>query len=156
MSQTSRVNAMKSSARMLLANGNPARPPLLGALGSAEAALAGHDHPFGDVAQHGIGRRAEGPPGARAAGALTLLPHDLAPWQQPQIVLQDGHDIGRQASIRLAAEVGHVDRDPSARLEHPLALGEHLPEQLEVLEVGPGHTFAVQFLLVLLAGEIGR
>jgi len=45
--------------------------------------------------------------------SLTLLPDDLASGQQPEVVLQNGHDIGRQAPIRLASEIGHVDRNPT-------------------------------------------
>ncbi len=66
------------------------------------------------------------------------------------------HDVGRQAAIRLAPEVGHVDRDAAAGLEHPLALGEDVAQQRQVLDVGPGHPRAVELLLVLLAGEVRR
>ena len=72
-----------------------------------------------------------------------------------EVVLQDGHDVGRQAAIRLAPEVGHVDGDAAARLEHALAVGEHVAQQRQVLDVGPGHPLAVELLLVLLAGEVG-
>ena len=129
---------------------------LLGAACPPEAALAGHDDALGHVAQHGIGGRPEGAPGARAAGPFTFLPDDLAAGQQVQVVLEDGHDVGGQAAVRLAAEVGHVDRDAAARLEHPLALGEDVAQQRQVLHVGARHTLAVELLLVLLAGEVGR
>ena len=136
--------------------GQPVAPALLGAARPPEASLAGHDDPLGHVAQHRVGGGAERAPGARAAGALALLPHDLAPRQQVQVVLQDGHHVGGQAAIRLAPEVGDVDRDAAARLEHPLALGEDVAQQRQVLDVGPGHALAVELLLVLLAGEVGR
>ena len=41
-------------------------------------------------------------------------------------------------AVRLAAEVGDVDRDAAAGLELASALGEHLAEHLEVLEVDAG------------------
>ena len=127
----------------------------LGAQGPTEAALAGHDDPLGHVAQDRVGGRAERTPGARAARPFALLPDDLAPGQQVQVVLEDGHDVGGKAAVRLAPEVGHVDRDAATRLEHALALGEDVAQQGEVLDVGPGHTLAVELLLVLLAGEVG-
>ena len=72
-----------------------------------------------------------------------------------QVVLQDGHDVGSQAAVGLAPQVGHIDGDPAARLEDPLALGEDVAQQRQVLDVGPGHPFPVELLLVLLAGEVG-
>ena len=147
---------MKSSAPTLLSWGRPCAAALLGAARPPEASLAGHDDPLGHVAQHRVGGRAEGAPGARAAGPLALLPDDLAPGQEVQVVLEDGHDVGGQAAVRLAPEVGHVDRDAAARLEHPLALGEDVAQQRQVLDVGAGHALAVELLLVLLAGEVGR
>ena len=104
--------------------------PLPDRAGPVEAALAGHDHPFGDVAQHRVGGAAERAPRARAAGPLALLPDQLAPQQQAEVVLEDADHVGRQAPVRLAAEVGDVDRDPPARLELADALGEHLGEHL--------------------------
>jgi hypothetical protein len=76
--------------------------------------------------------------------------------QQVQIVLQDRHDVGRQTPVRLAAQVGDVDRNPPTRFQHPLAVGEDVAQQLEVLDIGPRHSLAVEFLLVLLAGEVRR
>ena len=145
---------MKSSAPTVLSWGRPSRRRSLGRA-PAEAALAGHDDPLGHVAEHRVGGRAEGAPGARAAGPLALLPDDLAPGQEVQVVLQDRHDVGGQAAVGLAAEVGHVDRNAAARLEHPLALGEDVAQQRQVLDVGAGHPLAVELLLVLLAGEVG-
>ncbi len=136
--------------------GQPLAASLLGAARPPEASLAGHDDALGHVAQHRVGGGAEGAPGARAAGPLALLPHDLASGQQVQVVLQDGHDIGGQAAIRLATEVGHVDGDATAGLEHPLALGEDVAQQRQVLDVGARHALAVELLLVLLAGEVRR
>ncbi len=133
----------------------PGPATLLGAAGPSEAPLAGHDDALGHIAQHRIGGGAEGAPGAGAAGPFALLPHDLAPGQQVQVVLQDGHDVGGQAAVGLATEVGHVDRDAAARLEHALALGEDVAQQRQVLDVGAGHPLAVELLLVLLPGEVG-
>ena len=45
---------------------------------------------------------------------------------RPRSVLEDVDDVGRQRAVGLAAEVGHVDGDAAARLEHPGALGEHV------------------------------
>ena len=129
---------------------------LLDRPGPVEAALAGDDDPLGDVAQHRVGGAAERTPGARAAGAFALLPDQLAPQQQAEVVLEDADDVGRQAAVRLAAEVGDVDRDAPAGLELADALGEHVGEQLEVLEVRRRHALALELLLVLLAGEVGR
>ena len=69
-------------------------------------------------------------------------------------VLEDGHHVGGQAPVGLAAEVGHVDGDAPARLERPGAVGEDVLQQAQVLEVGAGDALAVQLLLVLLAGEV--
>ena len=65
-------------------------------------------------------------------------------------------DVGGQAAVRLAAEVGDVHRDAPARLELARALGEHVGEQLEVLAVRARHAFAFEFLFVLLAREVRR
>ncbi len=139
---------------MLLSWGSPVAPAFPGTARPPEAALARHDDALGHVAQHRVGGRAEGAPGARAAGALALAPHDLAPRQQVQVVLEDGHDVGRQAPVGLAPEVGHVDGDAAARLERPLALGEDIAQQRQVLDVGARHPLAVELLLVLLPGEV--
>ena len=50
-----------------------------------------------------------------------------------------GRHVAGQRAVRAAAEVGDVDGDAPARLEHPLALGEHVAQQLQVLEVGGRH-----------------
>ena len=123
--------------------------------GPVEAALAGDDHPLGDVAEHGVGGALEGAPGARAAGGPALPPHDLAPQQQAE-VLEDLGDVAGQRAVGATAEVGHVDGDAAARLEHPLALGEDPLEHGEVLEVVGGHAVLAQALLVGLAREVGR
>ncbi|MEZ5297229.1 MAG: hypothetical protein R2697_13405 [Ilumatobacteraceae bacterium] len=95
-------------------------------------------------------------PHATATGTGALLPDDLAAQEQPESVLQDVDHVGGERPVRLAAEVRDVDGDPPARLEHPHALGEHVVEQLEVLEVRRRHAVAFEFLLVLLAGEVRR
>ena len=72
-----------------------------------------------------------------------------------QIVLEDGHDVSGQAAVGLAPQVGYIHGDAAARLEHPFALGEDVAQQRQILDVGPGHPFPVELLLVLLAGEVG-
>ena len=130
--------------------------PLLHVEGAVEAALAGHDHPLGDVAQHGVGRAAERPPRARAARPLALLPDQLAAQQQAEVVLQDADHVGRQAAVGLAPEVGDVDSDATAGFELAHALGEHVGEHLQVLEVRRRHALALELFLVDLAGEVRR
>ena len=132
------------------------RRALLGRAGPIEATLAGHHDPLGDVAQHGVRGAAERTPRARAVGALALLPHDLATQQQTEVVLQDVDDVGRQAAVRLASEVRHVHGDAPAGLEHAHAVGEHVAQHLQVLEVRAGHAFTLELLLVLLAREVRR
>ena len=63
-------------------------------------------------------------------------------------------DVRRERPVRPAAEVGDVHGDATAGLERADALGEHLGEHLEVLQVGPGHVALPQRLLVLLAREV--
>jgi putative ubiquitin-RnfH superfamily antitoxin RatB of RatAB toxin-antitoxin module len=128
---------------------------LLERLGPIEATLAGDHDAFGDVAQHRVGRAAERPPRAVARGRLGLAPDDLAPQQEAQLVLEDAHDVGRQAAVGLAAEVGHVDREPPAGLEDAHALGEHLVQQPQVVGVGLGDLRVVLVDLVVLAHEVG-
>ena len=153
---TSSVSAMKSSVAIVGSCGRPRRLTLVDRERTLEPALAGHDHPLGDVSQHRVGRAAERTPCTRAARPGTLLPHDLPAQQQTEPVLQDVDHVGGQAAIRLATEVGDVDGDPAARLEHPDALGEHVVQQVEVLEIRAGHAVAFELLLVLFAGEVRR
>ncbi len=136
--------------------GQALAPAFLGRARPAEAALARHHDPLGHVAQHRVGGRAERTPGTRARRPFALLPHDLTAGEHPQVVLQDGHDVRGQAAVGLAAEVGHVDGDAPTGLEHPLALVEHVAQQLEVLDIRTRDTLAVELLLVLLSGEVGR
>ena len=102
------------------------RCPLLDRAGAVESALAGDDHPLADVAQHRVRRAAERTPRARAAGALAFLPDQLAASSRPRSCSQDPDDVRGQAAVRLAAEVGHVHRDPPAGLELAHAFGEHV------------------------------
>ena len=134
----------------------PVGGPLLRRPGAIEAALAGDDHSLADVAEHRVGRAAERSPCARAGGALALLPDQLAAQQQAEVVLEDADHVGRQAAVGLAAEVGDVDGDASAGLEGAHALGEHVGQHLEVLEVRGRDALALELLLVLLAGEVRR
>ncbi len=124
--------------------------------GAVEPSLARDHHTLGEVAEHGVGRAAERAPRARSARALPLLPDDLATEEHAEAVLEDRDHVGRQRAIRLAAEVRDVDRDAAAGLELACALGEHLGEHLEVLEVRAGHALALELLLVVLAREVRR
>ena len=81
---------------------------------------------------------------------------ELAPQQEPEVVLEDADHVGREAAVGLAPEIGHVDGDAPAGFELPRALGEHRPKQLEVVEIGTGDAVAFELLLVLLAGEVRR
>ena len=121
-----------------------------------EPALAGDDDPLADVAQHRVARSLERPPRTRPRRAALLDPHDLAAQQHPQVVLQDGGDVGRQRSIRPATEVGDVDGDAAAGLEHAHALGEHVAQHLQVLEIRGRDVALTERLLVGLAGEVRR
>src|SRR5439155_14744245 len=89
-----------------------------------EATFAGDDDALGEVTQHGVGRAPERAPRARAAGPLGLLPDHLAPKQQVEVVLQDADDVGREAAVGLAPEVGQVYRDAAGGLELALAPGK--------------------------------
>ncbi len=129
---------------------------LLHRSGPVEATLARDDHPLGDVAQYRIRRAAERSPRARAGGAFALLPDHLTTEQEAEVVLEDADHVGREAAIRLAAEVRDVDRDPAAGLERSDAFGEHIAKQLQVLEVGGRYALAFELLFVLLAREVGR
>ena len=65
-------------------------------------------------------------------------------------------DVAGKRAVGLAAEVGDVDRDATAGLEDPAALGEHVAEHREVLDVRAGDVTLAQRLFVLLAGEVRR
>ena len=136
--------------------GKPLASSLLRTASSIEPAFARDHHTLGEIAQHGVRRAAKRSPRTRAARALALLPDDLAAEQQPESVLQDRDDVGREAAIGLAPEVGDVDRDAAAGLELANALGEHVVQQLEVLDVRARHPFLLELLLVVLAGEVRR
>ena len=134
-----------------------AAPLAIGAAQRAvEAALARDDDALGRVAQHRIRRAAERSPRAAAGRAFALAPHDLAAQQEAELVLEDADDVGGEAAVGLAAEVGDVHRDAPARLELARALGEHVGEQLEVLDVRARHAVALELLFVLLAREVRR
>ena len=128
-----------------------------------EPALAGDDHSLGEITQHRVGGLAVAAPGDRTRGALGLLPDDLAPQQQTEIVLQDRDDVGAQRAVGLAAEIGDIDRDATAGFEDLDARPEDVVQHLEILEVGlrnTRHTAAGIGIsrdreLVLLAHEVG-
>ena len=154
--QMSSVEAMKSSVNTVLSCGRPFDGSLADRARPVEATLAGHDHTLADVAQHRVGGAAERPPRTRTGRSLALLPDQLAAQEQTEIVLKDADDVGGQAAVRLATEIRHVHRDAAARFQLADALGEHLGEHLEVLEVRRGNALSLELLLVLLAGEVRR
>ena len=126
---------MNSSAVVVARWGRPSRSLVgCGRARSKRPLLAMHD-PLGEVAQGGVARPLVRAPGAAAARAAGLLPDDLAPQQQPEAILQDGDDVGRQRAVGLATEVGDVDRDAPAGLERADALGEDRLQHLQVLEI---------------------
>ena len=147
---------MNSSAVVVATDGRPSFEPHRTLAGAVEAALAGDHDALGEVAQHGVGRRLEGAPRAVGAGAARLPPDHLAAEQEAEAVLQDADHVGGQRAVGLAAEVGDVDRDAAARLELLDALGEHVLEHREVLDVGGGDVALAELGLVGLAGEVRR
>ena len=100
---------------------------VLGTSDPVEAALAGDDHPLGEVPQHRVGGLAERAPGEGARRPPGLDPDDLTPQEQAQAVLQDAHDVHSQRAVGLAPEVGHVHRDPAPGLQHPGTLRRTRP-----------------------------
>ena len=127
-----------------------------GRAGPVEPALAGDDDPFGHVAQNWVGGPPERTPGHRAGCPLSLLPHHLAAQQETQLVLKDVDDVGREAAVRLASQVGHVHGDAAPGLQHPDTLGEHVGEHGQVLEVRRGDPVSFHLDLVVLAHEVRR
>ena len=73
-------------------------------------------------------------------------------------------DIGREAAIRLAAEVGDVHRDSAAGLEDPHAFLEDVVEESQILEIAAGNLAdsigiprrVDHLVLILLADEVRR
>ncbi len=147
---------MNSSASIVLFDGSPRRSRSARLQRAVEPALARDHDPFGRVPQHGIRGAAKRSPRAAAGRAFALAPHDLAAQQQPKLVLENADDVGGEAAIRLAAEVRDVDGDAPARLELARALGEHVGEELEILDVRARHSVSLELLFVLLAREVGR
>jgi hypothetical protein len=111
---------------------------------------------FGEIPEHRVRRLHVRPEGARAGRTLRLHPDDLAPQQHRELVLEDGGDVAGQRSVRLAAEVGDVDAQPTARFEDPQTLREHVAQHDEVLEVGGGDVAGAEVGLVRLAREVRR
>ena len=126
------------------------------ALGPVEAPFARDDDALGDVAYHRVRGVAKRSPRAVSGRAFALAPDHLAAQQQFQVVLQDMDDVGREASVGLATEVRDVHSDAPTRFQLAGALGEDLPQHVEILEIRRRNTFALQLLLVLLAGEVRR
>ena len=147
---------MNSSAVVVARCGRPSRSRVGPGDRPVEPALGRHDHPLGEVAQHRVGRAAERPPRAVAPGAPGLAPHDLAPQQQAQPVLQDADDVGRQRAVGLAPQVGHVDRDAAARLELGARTRRTRPRAARCTRCTTPGCPRPQLLLVLLAGEVRR
>jgi hypothetical protein len=121
-----------------------------------EAPVAGDNDAFGQIAQDRVGRPLKRPPRTRSSSPTGLDPDDLAPEEQPQLVLQDPDHVRGQRPVRLAPEVGDVDGDPATRLELADALGEDVLQHGEILGVGREDMALAQSGLVLLAREIGR
>ena len=130
--------------------------PLDAAPDAVESTLAGDDQPLGRVAQHRVRGRLVGAPRTRPARPALLLPDDLTAQQQPQVVLQDGGDVGGQAAVRTPAEVGDVHRDATTRLERADALAQHVTQHGEVVDVVTRYVALAERRLVLLAGEVRR
>ena len=130
--------------------------PLSSGPGAVEPALAGHDHPFGQVAEYRIGRAAPRSPRTGSTGASGLGPDDLTSQQEVKIVLEDAGYVRAEAPVGLATQVRHVDGDPSPRLQHPHTFGEHLPEEAQIVQVRLGYPAAGHRLLVLLSHEVRR
>jgi len=70
---------------------------------------------------------------------LGLLPDDLTSQQHAELILENMDDVCRQAAIRLAAKVRHVDGHPAAWLEHLETACKDLVQHLEVVEVCRGN-----------------
>ena len=121
-----------------------------------EATLASDDHSFAHITQHWVGWALETAPGARARGPPLFHPHHLTAQQQAQIVLQDGGHVGGERAIGTAAEVGNIHRNPATGFEHAHALGEHVAQHLQVLEVVRWYRPFAECLLIGLPSEIGR
>jgi len=85
-----------------------------------------------------------------------FLPDHFTAQQQAEVVLQDGGHVGRQAAVRTAPQVGHVDGDAAAGLEGAHALPEHVAQHRQVVEVVAGDVTLAERGLVLLAGEVRR
>src|SRR5262249_22489110 len=134
----------------------PALLTLCPADGTIEAALARDDDALGDVAQDGVRGREVRPDRDRTGRAARLPPDDLTPEEEREVVLQNAHDVAGERPVRLATEVGDVQGDAAAGLEHPAALGEDVTEHREVLEVGAGHVPFTEGRFVVLAGEVWR
>ena len=90
------------------------------------------------------------------AGAPGLEPHDLAPQQQAEPVLQDADDVGRQRPVGLAAQVGDVDGDAAAGLELARRTRRTRPRAARGTRCTTPGCPRPELLLVLLAGEVGR
>src|SRR5918997_1838218 len=135
ISHTSRVRAMNSSVMRVLSDGRPSARRCLTDRARSKRPLLATTTRSVMSRRTGFAAPRNDPHAPGAAGALALLPDELAPEQQAEPVLEDADDVGREAAVRLAPEVGDVDGDAAARLERPHALGEHVLQQLEVLEV---------------------
>ena len=123
---------------------------------AVEPTLARDHDPFGEVAQHRVGRLLERTPRARTRRTARLLPDHFAAQQQLEVALEDGDDVGGQRSVRAPTEVGDVHRDAAARFELLDTLGEHRAQHVEVLQVGGRYLAVSERFLVLLAREVRR
>ena len=135
MSHTSSVAAMNSSASIVFSDGRPRALAIGAAQRAVEAALARDDDALGGVAQHRVRRRCGTIPTRSCRPRLRPCARRPRRAAAAELVLEDVDDVGREAAVRLAAEVRDVHRDAPARLELARALGEHVGEHLEVLDV---------------------
>ena len=136
------------------------RKPDLGAIlrtdRAVESTLGGDDHALAEVADHWVARTLKAPPRTISRCAALLDPQHFATKEQSKIVLQNCRDVGRQRAVWTPAEVGHVDRDAPARLEHADAFSEHVAKLFEVFDVRRRDMTVTKRLFVLFACEVRR
>ena len=87
-------------------------------------------------------------PRAVAAGALGLLPDDLAHGQKAGVHV-DAIEVRVQWNVRLAAEVGDVHHEAAARHQHAVDLAG---DGVDEVEIG----VEAQIFVVFLAHIVGR
>ena len=156
ISHTSSVDARNSSLLMSDSCGSPSFARSFAGMARSKRPFDAIDDALGEVAQHRVRRLHVRAERARSRRALRLHPHDLAAQQHGELVLQDRGDVTGQRAVRLATEVGDVHAHAPAGLEHPEALGEHVAQHGEVLEVLRRDVTGLEVGLVRLAREVRR